>query len=259
MPFSYIQPPYIPTVYEMSTICMMLNCTRRVVLENAFNLRDLGGYAIPNGQMTRFHLLYRSDSLYNLSESDWEILRERGIRTILDLRSETEQEQQPYDSARYGIMHCPASLLSKAQSASVLQKAFPIDIEKSYLNLLRNNAKGLHDALCTIIASLSDGAVLFHCTAGKDRTGVIAALLLHLCGVADEDIVADYQISATYNQKLAGQNPLFMNASEEMKNSRPENMVSVLSYLHGMGDAFYTEHLGLEEGTIRQFLLAFLQ
>ena len=93
-------------------------------------------------------------------------------------------------------------------------------------------------ALARLTAALDDGAVLFHCTAGKDRTGVLAAAVLWLCGAAREDIVADYEVSHTYNQgglgaladKMAGCDQLL-----PLLRSEPENMVRLVDFFRESG------------------------
>ena len=105
---------------------------------------------------------------------------------------------------------------------------------EGYCEIVRDEAPLVAAALSHTVRALQSGAVLFHCTAGKDRTGVLAALLYLLLGVAEEDIIADYQVSFTYNEKginrlLAG-NPV-LKELQHLMYSRWEDMAALLSFI----------------------------
>ncbi|MBK1810715.1 tyrosine-protein phosphatase [Clostridium sp. YIM B02505] len=171
---------------------------RRFLLSNTLNTRDLGGYPIDNGRATAYKTFIRSDVPHKLSEEDIQLLLSNNITTIVDLRSDEETENKPcalkdhndfeyYHSKIYGDGYLPASVEEVPLSYFEI-----VDEQKTILNTLR-------------IFSKAKGGVLYHCTAGKDRTGVISALLLLLAGVSKTDILVDYQISQVYLNSMLQQ------------------------------------------------------
>lgn len=178
---------------------------RRLPLSGACNVRDLGGYPCAGGS-TKWHCCYRGDMLHQLTPEDWKQLQERKVGVILDLRSTLEQKQGYYDSTPYGITHISLPLMKAelplhADLDEEARKQFLNSMELDYVVMAQEGIAPLCQGLTMILETLRKGeAVLFHCTAGKDRTGIMAAALFNLCGVSDEDILADYQVSQTYNQ-----------------------------------------------------------
>lgn len=165
---------------------------RHIPLGRMYNLRDLGGYPTPGGGETAWEKLLRGDNPEHLTAEDLRWLLDRDITTVVDLRSEAEVVRKPDQlSSQLGFhyFHCP--LLTKGDGMPNLET----DVGKGYFRMLDGSTL-VADALRTIAAA--PGGVLFHCTAGKDRTGLIAALLLGLVGVERQDILADYQVSETY-------------------------------------------------------------
>lgn len=198
---------------------------RRLRIAHIYNLRDLGGYCTANGKITAWNKLYRSDGLAGLTETEWSLLTERGLRTVVDLRSLAETKAQP-DAVPYGVkyVHCPVQEedidldhLDKAEAES----AFLRSLTEGYLSMVKKTPRLLCSALTTIIEGLRQGAVLFHCSAGKDRTGVVAAAILYLLGVDEADITADYQVSCTYNKN--GVNKMF----EQLMEASPERSMNL--------------------------------
>lgn len=178
---------------------------KRFLIPNLYNLRDLGGYMTEDGRLTAWKKLYRSDGLSNLTAAEWDILKDHGIRTVVDLRSLAETRTQP-DAVPEGIdyFHCPVQKEEFKPESFVedaAENALLKSLSDGYLSMVKQTPELFCAALGTVIRGLEHGAVLFHCSAGKDRTGVTAAALLYLLGVGDEDIIADYQVSNTYNRK----------------------------------------------------------
>ena len=171
---------------------------RRLELEGAHNFRDLGGYPTRDGGRTRWGLVYRADGLDRLTEADLLLFGTLGIGTVFDLRRDDERHRapDPVDSVH-------VSLVSRAPSEdqpemtppqlAVEGEQFLFDV---YVGLLANAPDGLGQVLRAI--ARADDAVLFHCTAGKDRTGVTAALLLSVLGVERETILDDFELSAQW-------------------------------------------------------------
>ena len=211
---------------------------RRIPLEHMFNCRDLGGYACREGGVTAWHRLYRSDAPNNLTAEEWKQLYDMGIRTVIDLRSPEEILQMGYRAPEgVEVIAAPLqdSVVDDADSGKTLEDvvrenqekdamgAFEKSLSDGYETMIRDCPTRVAEVLNLIAEKLEKGAVLFHCTAGKDRTGVTAALILLFCGVDSLDIIADYQITATYQVK----NPIMQYIPEfmlPMMNSDPGNM-----------------------------------
>lgn len=165
----------------------------RSILESTLNTRELGMYRIQGTKhYTISNRIYRSDRCETLRASDKKLLLGRGITTIIDLRSEQEAVAKPSAFATdndFIFFHYP--IVEGMLPPNSLE-----DVPVSYMEIA--HADCMKDVFETI-ANAPEG-VLFHCTAGKDRTGVVSAILLALVGVSDEDIVYDYAISREFNK-----------------------------------------------------------
>lgn len=172
-------------------------------IEGLDNVRDLGGIPAENGFMVKPHLIYRGDRVDNATEAGRNQLRKLGIKNVYDLRDPVQAGKYP-DPPIEGInMHLtPAEIYTEYENSMPLE-GLPLQSEedmkkrielheKHYTTITRNPT-----AIKTIMHSmLSGGApVYFHCTAGKDRTGVTAAIILLALGVSREDIISDYMLS----------------------------------------------------------------
>lgn len=166
---------------------------RVLSLEGAYNVRDLGGYPIEDGGRTRWRTVLRSDSLHCLTLEAQETLIGLGLRTVIDLRYERELVECPNVFAQSGsVRYLNVPLLAGSAAEPATRAA---DTSPSLAGVYRRIVDERQDALRTVLAALVEpGALpaLIHCTAGKDRTGVIVALLLRLAGVAPQVIAEDY-------------------------------------------------------------------
>jgi protein-tyrosine phosphatase len=170
-------------------------------LAGACNVRDLGGYETADGHRVRFGQLLRGDSPHRLTTEDLVVVGELGLRTVVDLRSADELEalgEEPLRSLGVETLHVP--IRHAPGAAQVLRIARTSEDETPTLSeLYRGFLEHSGDELARIVTVAADPArrpLLFHCLAGKDRTGVVAALLLSLLGVSDEQIAADYAATA---------------------------------------------------------------
>lgn len=167
---------------------------RDVVLEGCVNFRDLGGYPAAEGRVLRWRRLYRSDALHELSESDVARLRdELGITDVVDLRSTQELRAEgrgPLARERIAFHHHP--IIEAEHRAQLLERGFS-SLDEVY-GVMAELAKPALVAVVDVLGSAT-GATVYHCAIGKDRTGVISALLLALLGVPEEVIAADYALS----------------------------------------------------------------
>lgn len=215
-----------------------MDCVKRVILPHAFNVRDLGGFVTESGETVRWQKLYRADGLSALTDAEWQTLFEIGVRTVVDLRSLSETEMMP-DRVPNGIswVHCPLQEeeLDFQNLDEGAMASFRRSMAESYTDMAEKTPHLLAKALCTVAEGVRNGAVIFHCTAGKDRTGVLAATILHLLGANDADILADYMVSELYNrnglQKIAAVLPNY-NDLLPLLSSAPENMEPLLLYFH---------------------------
>jgi len=159
------------------------------------NVRDLGGYATVDGAETRWKSLLRSDELGRLRPEGAEALWEYGVRTVIDLRCCDEAESRPAlaatEAKRLGYTRIP--LMGEDHQRWAAERT---DKTKEMWNcaLLDYSDHQIHLVL-RAIAGAPQGAVLFHCVSGKDRTGLVAALLLALADVQPELIAYDYAVT----------------------------------------------------------------
>lgn len=165
-------------------------------LEGTSNTRDLGGYVTKNGESTKFHIFLRSDNTNNLTDNDITFLKKYGVKTVIDMRgyketSKSEDKLSKLDGIKY--YNIPIEADNKKMSEFLNGKC---DLSDIYLSMMsESQGKTTIKNLFEIIASESEGTILFHCTYGKDRTGILSMLLLGLCGVNEEDIIHDYSIT----------------------------------------------------------------
>lgn len=166
--------------------------SREITFEGCFNFRDLGGYGAADGRQTRWRRLFRSDSSALLSVGDCQRMeRDLGIATVLDLRTAENHTESP---SKLGVKCVNLPLFSDEAEA---QSKSRIDV--SPRTWMRGTRDAAEDAvIAAVFAFLADESsypLVFHCRMGKDRTGLIAALVLGVLGVADEDIVRDYAMT----------------------------------------------------------------
>lgn len=173
---------------------------RNLAFTGASNFRDLGGYAAAEGSRIRWGLVFRSDALA-LKDADLGAFAGLGIRTVYDLRSDEERETFPNRLPDGDHAVEVVSLLSTEGGAAPTLDAALADGEaflaQTYLHMLERSAASFG----RILSGLANEARLpavFHCAAGKDRTGMVAALLLLVLGVSEEDILDDYELTSQF-------------------------------------------------------------
>ena len=171
---------------------------RLVKLEGCLNFRDLGGYPTESGSTVRWGQLYRADGLQNLSTADVQHLRDDvGLGDIIDLRSSQELELDGrglLKAEQIRFHHLPLFDGNRTGSGNGTAKRAAAPPVASLAELYLGMAEHAKGPIGKVIATLAqtDTPAVYHCAAGKDRTGVISAVILGLLGVADEIIVADY-------------------------------------------------------------------
>lgn len=183
---------------------------RLVPLDGPQNFRDLGGYPTSHGRPVAWGRVYRSDHLSELSAADLDVLGALGVRVAVDLRGPHEHASAPSalpDGGPVDRIDLPVGdgsvdgvplrelVTSKAIDAFSVQ-----DMVDLYVALLDQHADTFATVL-TLVADADRQALVFHCTAGKDRTGLAAALLLDTLGVADATILDDYELTNRYRSQ----------------------------------------------------------
>jgi protein tyrosine/serine phosphatase len=175
----------------------METLSRLLPLIGSYNFRDLGGYPTLDGRITRWGQLYRSDTLAELTDADVDVLREIGLKSIIDLRTDAELLRTGrglLGSEPVRHVHLPV-----VQETGPTQGAPPeaqADLFHRYLWYLDVGRDNLVTAL-TMVGDPQSYPMVFHCAAGKDRTGVLAALVLEIVGVERNSIVEDYVLTAS--------------------------------------------------------------
>ena len=162
---------------------------RHIPLEGAENFRDLGGYTTQSGTPVRWRQVFRADRLTNLTEADAQTLASMSLKTVIDLRT-------PAEALRNG----PGRLADQATvfSHSLLTTSASLRPTLDYATWVEH-AQGPIAAVFSIMTGPQDPfPLVFHCSAGKDRTGIIAALLLSVLGADQADIVTDYALTRQY-------------------------------------------------------------
>ncbi|MEP7190405.1 MAG: tyrosine-protein phosphatase [Roseiflexaceae bacterium] len=237
---------------------------RRLHWDACYNARDLGGYATADGARTRWGAFVRADNLSRLTPAGQAALIEYGVRTVIDLRRAFELTidlnpfATPSDATRVvTYLNLPLGLGADRKGTLAVQAAGEGDdaaLSAIFCQVLDHYGRGIAGVM-TAIAVAPPGAVLFHCHAGKDRTGMIAALLLALAGVPNATIAEDYALSQLclqpiFDQRLSQQpDPAKREQMVQMMGAVPETMLGVLAYLderHG-GAARYLRAAGVVE------------
>ena len=186
---------------------------RHLELEGAVNVRDLGGYATSDGGSIRWKTLLRADNVGSLPPSSQAALIEYGVRTVIDLRRDSQLQASPNvfaGSPEVAFYHRPMigdETPEELAASSDLARSWLERIESMENNTERKTAAycirldtrqpQIGQTLSTLAAPRTLPA-LFHCVGGQDRTGIIAALLLGIAGVPVETIVEDYALTAYY-------------------------------------------------------------
>lgn len=231
---------------------------RHIPFGQLHNFRDLGGYPTGDGHAVRWGRLFRSDSLSKARGQDWERFLALGISTVIDLRYPWEIEakgrvpedpsfayhnlsieHRPYDQARLG---------PEAETGAFLAER--------YMEVAHDGVEELRQAL-RVIAATEDGGVVFHCASGKDRTGLLAALVLSLLGVSETDIVEDFALTGLATERLladwradhAGQEPAWPGFGQ----APPDVMrlfLSALTERHGSVRAYCADLLDVDDDLV---------
>ncbi len=241
---------------------------RHIALQGASNFRDLGGYAGDGGRAVRWRVLFRSDHLAALSAADHDQIAALGIARSFDFRGAQESQAQAYqlpNGQRHSLAIEPTLLhylQKQVESGRTVTADLAADaMHVTYRGFVRHNSDRFAQLFHHLLAH--DAPVVFHCTAGKDRTGLAAALILSALGVSREDIVRDYLLTnALYHHQSGGSAMLSPEVMDVVWRVREEFLQAALQAIdedHGSMARYLETRLGLDAQAcerLRQFYLA---
>ena len=246
--------------------------SRHIGLKSVTNFRDIGGYKTCKGQTVAWRRVFRSGEFRNMTQDDLKRLtNELGVVSVIDLRSGPELENNSKGLLEGSeIKYCNIAFMTDDDpGANASRYAHCINMGEFYLEMARQKdyGKRIIEAL-EVIADPKNHPIVFHCAVGKDRTGMLAAVLLSLLGVAEKDIIEDYALSEPYMDELLARlknNPPKsggppMDIPEYFWKATPESMTLFLSTLrHEYGSINgYLEHMGMEPSLVGRLESALL-
>ncbi|MBP2351423.1 pyruvate,water dikinase [Kribbella aluminosa] len=257
-------PPEPETLVDGSDVepTAPMSVVRWVELDGCENFRDLGGHISSSGERVRYDLLFRSDTLESLSDDDHRRLDELGIATVIDLRAASEIEQRGrLDIERHKLRYVHLPLIDaigdpKAwDPVDAARPEYPIE---GYRQMLREGSVRLAEVLC-LLAEPGALPAVFHCISGKDRTGLVAAVVLSLLDVPRGVVADEYALSQGRNghssapKELHRRFPLVFGAP-------PANMLGVLDALaRDFGSAAgFVASLGVTDEVVERLRVALL-
>lgn len=242
---------------------------RVVPMEGGHNFRDIGGYRTRDGRHVTRGLVYRSGTMSELSDADHILLDSLGLQLVCDLRSTGERSRRPsrlpdvvtfeiwardHDMSAGDLMrivHLPDTSAEHVRGVMIeAYRHLPYEQAPSYRALFRH---------------IADGALplVFHCAAGKDRTGIAAALLLDFLGVARADVIEDYCLTDRFfsrgcelvakdpiGNRLAGVDPHIWEPMMRADTAYLETMFFTIEQQHGSSEAFLRDELGLDDAAL---------
>jgi len=225
-----------------------MSTARRIPVPGTFNFRDVGGYPADGGTI-RPGKLFRSDGIHALGDAGRQELRELGVGEIIDLRDDFEVEAMPDDLTGLDVK---VLRLPVFEGSGASQDTVGISLEALYERILTLHADVLVSALREIAHS-DDSAVVVHCTAGKDRTGIVVALALLAVGVDRQTVVADY---AESESNLSG---AWLDAMLALVESHDVEITPSLRILLGGSPpealSGAIDRIEKDHGSVRQYLL----
>ncbi len=233
----------------------------RLPLQRAYNVRDLGGYSCTQGKVTRWKTYLRGDSLAFLENEDITFLKEYGLKTVIDLRNADELAPFPNpfefdEEIQYHNIPLVAGDIGDITRELIGKPAQFLPI---FYTMLLDQGKENIKKVLDVIAAHDTGALLFHCTAGKDRTGILSMLLLSIAGVADADIINNYCTTYHYNKENPRIQKQMQVTPAEVLASSPAYIITTMGYLdtkYGSRES-YLQSIGVDQANIERIRMHF--
>ncbi|HZE16637.1 MAG TPA: tyrosine-protein phosphatase [Mycobacterium sp.] len=223
--------------------------TRRLSLSGCFNFRDLGGYRTGDGRRIRWRRLFRADGLTRLDQDDCAILADLGLSTVIDLRTPLELEERgvfPTHHLEVEYHHLPLTDVLPPDR-DLERYGEPVFVTDRYRQMFSEGSEALARAVRVLSAPGALPAV-FHCSAGKDRTGILAALVLGFLGVPEAVIVEDYILSAEamvlLMERLKAEYP---DSAEDVERFAPAVTTVAAESMAAFLEALADEHGGFDD------------
>lgn len=255
---------------------------RLLPIKNGYNFRDLGGYPTTDGHTVKWHRLIRTGSLARLDQADLKYLESIPVKVDIDLRAPDEisaaPDHVPATAKYYQLPVFAADETDASHSDEEIAKQMQqpgngyhhmLDVYRRMATI--DSAKKAYQAMFKLLLEEPDGAVLYHCTAGKDRTGMASFLILSALGVDQEIIREDYLLTNTVTQAFRDkwlQSMRDKGASEELVTNRaalasvaPDYLntaIKTINENYGNVDHYLHDHLGLTNADLTQLRQLYL-
>jgi protein-tyrosine phosphatase len=228
--------------------------TRTLEWSGALNVRDLGGVPLEGGGETRFGSLVRADNIRVMGDDGWRALADHGVTRIVDLRWPEELADDPPRDVDIDVVHVSVLGEIDVDFVDTVDRYVAADDALGYFGRGYEKILDVHRAelgrALVAIADAPEGVTLFHCAGGKDRTGLVAALLLRLAGASIDEIDADYALSG---RNLEAGDRAWVNAAPD-EEERRRRAFKQQSPAHAM--AYALRLLEEEHGDVEAYLRA---
>ena len=241
---------------------------RSLHLSGASNFRDLGGYRTDDGRVVRWRRLFRSDHLAALTVDDAQVLASLGVSRALDFRGGSERAAAAYQLP--GVVQHPLPIEPTVVQGmqSILAAGEALTAQRTvelmcltYRNFVRHNAPRFAELFAQLLRS--DEPLVFHCTAGKDRTGYAAALILLALGVPRGEVMHDYLLTNEHYRMPAARDPRVAQEVREVlwrvQGPFLDAALQTVDEEFGGLDAYLARQLGVGSAAREQLRRAYLQ
>jgi protein-tyrosine phosphatase len=195
---------FLPTL----SFAQLADSARRLVhLKGALNFRDVGGYQTKDGKIVKWNRVFRSASINGLTDSDMDTLKVKNIYTVIDLRGNKESAMAPdrlLDGTDYVLSPAGSDSIPTSQQMASLMKNGDFLNDFYGTGGIRYFGERYKPVFQKLLQLKDNAALLYHCTGGRDRTGMTTALFLYILGVPQKTIEQDFTASNVYLQPMMG-------------------------------------------------------
>ncbi len=242
------------------TIDSMQVSKRQILLDGADNFRDLGGFITKEGKTIKWGKIFRADKLSELTANDFQKLETLNIKTVVDFRSNSEIEKEP-DTLPNNVnyLHLPIGLDNDiSKFMDTIKTIAPNDMEQMMISFYKElpiKWANQYKSFFNKVINSTEGPLVFHCTAGKDRTGIGSALFLYMLGVDMNTIYKDYELSNFYRKeanekfvKMFEQYGINAETGEALMIVKADYLKQIFANItaeHGSVDSYIKNELGI--------------